>query len=292
MRLVFGLVLIVGLGLAGFAVYMAKNYVQGYQAQLQQERAQRAPDIETVDVYVANRKLKYGQPLAKDDVRLTKFPTDALPAGVFKKEEDLFPMGVGEERAIMRAMEKNEVILAAKVTKPGQEAGITSRLERGERAFAIKVDVSSGVSGFLRPGDRVDVYWTGNVGRGGARTRNNSTGEVTKLIETGVRLIAVDQVADVDMTEAIIARTVTVAAHPQQVASLAQAQSTGRLSLSLVGSDDDTVAEAIEVDQHQLLGIAAVEPEPEAQPQKPEEVCTIRTRRGAEVVISEIPCTN
>lgn len=289
MRLVFGLVLIVGVGLAGFSVYMAKNYIQGYQSQLAQERAQRAPEIETVEIYVAQRPLEYGQPLRKDDVRLTKFPKQSLPKGIFHREEDLFPEGNDEPRSVLRAMEKNEAILASKVTGAGEEAGITSRLQRGERAFAINVNVSTGVSGFLRPGDRVDVYWTGNIGRSG-RTEHNSVGEVTKLIEPGVRLIAINQSANVDMTEAVIARTVTVAAQPHQVAALAQAQSTGRLSLSLVGTKDDTVAEAIEIDQRQLLGIAAVEPE--IEPKKREEVCTIRTRRGAEVIVSEIPCTN
>ena len=39
MRLVFGLVLIAGLGLAGFAVYMAQNYIGAYENALQQERA-------------------------------------------------------------------------------------------------------------------------------------------------------------------------------------------------------------------------------------------------------------
>ena len=290
MRLVFGLVLFVGIGLAGFAVYMAKSYIQGYQAQLAQERAQRAPEIDTVEVFVATGDLKYGQRLMKENVRLTKFPKQALPKGVFTSEGALFPEGDDEPRSVLRAMATNEPILASKVTNAGEEAGITSRLERGERAFAIKVDVSSGVSGFLRPGDKVDVYWTGNIGRGGVRTENNSTGEVTKLIQTGVRLIAVDQLADVDLTEAVIARTVTVALQPQQVAALAQAQSTGRLSLSLVGIEDDTVAEAIEIDQRQLLGIA--EATPKAEPKVREEVCTIRTRRGAEVIVSEIPCTN
>ena len=51
-----------------------------------------------------------------------------------------------------------------KVTDPGEEAGVTSQLEPGMRAFALRVDVASGVSGFLRPGDRVDIYWTGSVG--------------------------------------------------------------------------------------------------------------------------------
>jgi pilus assembly protein CpaB len=289
MRIVFGLVLIIGIGLAGFAVYMARSYIEGYQAQLEQERQQRAPNIETVDIYVATRALKYGEELIPDAVRLTAFPTASLPEGVFTKAEDLFSKGETVPRIVLRGIETNEAILAVKVTEPGEEAGISSQLKRGERAFAIKVDVSSGVSGFLRPGDRVDVYWTGSVGGGNMRTEGNSTGEVTKLIDTGVRLIAIDQVANTEMTETVIARTVTVAATPQQVAALAQAQSTGRLTLSLVGAMDDSVSEAIEVDQKRLLGIASatiVEQAPE------EETCSIRTRRGAEVIETPIPCTN
>ena len=288
MRLVFGLVLIVGLGLAGFAVYMAKNYIQGYQTQLANERAQRAPAIETVEVYVADKPLKYGEVLKEDSVRLTTYPKNSLPEGTFETYEALFPEGDDEPRTVLRTMEKNEAILAVKVTGPGEDAGLTSQLERGMRAFAIKVDVSSGVSGFLRPGDRVDVYWTGRIADNGARTEGNSTGDVTKLIQTGVRLIAVDQVANGDTTEAIIARTVTVAVRPQQVAALAQAQTSGSLSLSLVGAGDDTVAEAIEVDQRSLLGLTT----PEVVAEIKEQICTIKTRRGGETIVSEIPCTN
>lgn len=290
MRLVFGLVLILGIGLAGFAVFMAKNYIQQYQAELAQERANRDPGIDTVDVYVATKPLKYGQKLDMDDVRLTPFPRTSLPEGVFQAEEVLFPEGPATPRLVLRAIERNEAILAVKVTEPGEEAGITSQLGPGMRAFAIKVDVSSGVSGFLRPGDRVDVYWTGQTGgTGSPELEGRGSGGVTKLIETNVRLIAVDQVANTDITEAVIARTVTVSATPQQVASLAQAQSTGRLSLSLVGAEDDSVAQAIEVDQRSLLGIEAQVIEA-APAQK--EVCTVRTRRGAEVIETPIPCTN
>jgi pilus assembly protein CpaB len=148
------------------------------------------------------------------------------------------------------------------------------------RAFAIRVDVTSGVSGFLRPGDRVDVYWTGSPPGGG--------GEFTKLIDTNVRLIAVDQSADEDISDAAIARTVTVEATPQQVASLAQAQQSGRLWLSLVGVDDATVASAVQVDQRELLGIDA----PQAVVVEEQQVCSIRTRRGGEIVEVPIECTN
>ncbi len=289
MRLVFGLVLILGLGLAGFAVYMAKNYIQGYQNELAMERKNRAPAVEVVDIYVATRPLKYGEPLMKEDARKLSFPKRALPKGHFLTEEELWPEGEDEPRKVLRTMERFEPILAVKVTGPGEEAGLTSQLERGERAFAIKVDVSSGVSGFLRPGDFVDVYWTGKVGGKEVRTEANSVGDITKLIETNVKLIAVDQTANSEKSGANVARTVTVAVKPQQVAALAQAQATGRLSLSLVGVLDDTVAEIIEVDQHRLLGLAEAEV---AEVKEVDEICTIRTNRGGEVVVSQIPCTN
>ena len=239
----------------------------------------------TVDVFVATKPLKYGERLSKDAVRAVRWPQNAIPEGAFTELDALFPPHEGDDlRVVLRAMEKDEAILAVKVTDPGKDAGITSRLQRGMRAFAIKVDVSSGVSGFLRPGDKVDVYWTGMMpGSGGAH------GEVTRLIETNVELVAVDQSAGGDINEAIIARTVTVAAHPRQVAALAQAQTTGRLSLALVGAGDDTIASVVEVDQRTLLGLGALEAPQEVEQEK---VCTIRTRRGAEVVEIPIPCTN
>ena len=276
MRIVFAFVLMLGIALAGGAVYLARGYIGEYSAALEQERAARAAMVPTVEVFVVNRQLAYGDRLRKEDVRIVRWPEDAVPEGAFLTAEALFPDRDGKLRTVLRRMEKDEAILNVKVTEPGRDAGITSRLGRGMRAFAIKVDVSSGVSGFLRPDDQVDVYWSG-------RSREQ---DVTKLIEAGVRIVAIDQTADAERSQATIARTVTVAVSPQQVAALAQAQSTGRLSLSLVGAGDDTVSSAIEVDQNQLLGIEEEQVVEVAR----EEVCTIKTRRGAEVVEIPIDC--
>jgi len=289
MRLVFGLVLVLGLGLAGVAVYMARNYISAYQYALDAERQNSARVIETTEIYVATRKLKYGQILSAEDVELVVFPTESLPDGFFSTLEDLFPEegenSKATRRIILRAIEPKEPLLAVKMTSPGQSGGITTQLEPGMRAFAVRVDVSSGVSGFLRPDDRVDVYWTG-------RTRDGSGKfiEVTKLISTNIRLIAIDQIADSGSSSTKIARTVTVTASPEEIARLAQGQSTGNLSLSLVGATDTTMASAVEVDQNSLLGIQLVE-QVVVEDVK-EKVCTIRTRKGAEVVEIPIPCRN
>jgi pilus assembly protein CpaB len=93
------------------------------------------------------------------------------------------------------------------------------------------------------------------------------------------------------MSAGTIARTVTVEVSPQQVAALAQAQATGSLSLSLVGLTDDSVAQVIEVDQRALLGIVETAPVIEEAPEVAQ-VCTIRERKGAEVIETPVECTN
>ncbi len=294
MRAVFGLVLIIGVALAGGAVYMAREYISENQAKLEQERKLReealananTKTVPTVGVVVSNRPLKYGERLTKEDIRVVDWPETAIPEGSFVDLAVLFPETGNSERFVLRTMEKDEAIMEVKVTKPGESAGLTSQLEKGMRAFAISVDVASGVSGFLRPGDHVDVYWTGSL-RGAVE---GSNGEITRIIQTSIQLIAVDQTAGSDVTGATIARTVTVAATPEQVAALAQAQNTGRLSLALVGASDESVASAtIEVDQRSLLGIEEAAPAPMRVEKK---VCTIRARRGGQIEEVPIPCTN
>lgn len=286
MRMVFGLVMLLGLALAGFAVYMAQGYINDTQAQLDRERAAREGMVPLVDVYVVNRAVRYGERLLPEDVRKVRWPENAIPEGAFQTEEALFPEGIEDLdredlRSVLRAMEKDEAILAVKVSGVGEDAGVSSRLSDGMRAFAIRVDVTSGVSGFLRPGDRVDVYWTGRT-----RGLTIDQGEVTQLIEPQVKIIAVDQTADEDRNSPLVARTVTVEATPQQVAALAQAQASGRLSLSLVGASDNQVTAAVSIDQRQLLGIQRQEVVEVEQRQ----VCTVRKRSGTELVVTEIPC--
>jgi len=286
MRAVFGLVLILGLGLAGFAVFMVKDHFDQQAIVLAQERAAAAEIVPTSFVIAVNRVIEFGERIRPEDVEFIHYVTDQLPDGAFMSQDELFPQGPELLRMALRQMEPREPILAVKVTEPGQDAGITSRLAPGMRAFTIAVDASTGVSGFLRPGDRVDVYWTGTVGAG------QDTGqEVTKLIDTALELVAVDQSSDTSTSEIGVARTVTVQVNPQQVANLAQAQSTGSLSLSLVGQYDESIAEAIEVNQRRLLGIVEAEQVIEIEA-APVQTCSVRTRRGADVVDIPIPCTN
>jgi pilus assembly protein CpaB len=281
MRAVFALVTITGIGLAGFAAYKTQQFVSQSQ---EAERAALRQIVPTVDVYVVAKELEFGHRLAREDVVRIAWPKHAVPENAFFSEDVLFPQGDARPRIVVRTMEKFEPILVSKVTEPGGDAGLTTRLAQGMRAFAINVDLSSGVSGFLRPGDHVDIYWTGNT----QGLEDYTEREVTRLIESAVRIVAVDQKSEIAVTDTTLARTVTVEASPQQIARLAQAQATGRLALSLVGVGDMTQGNVVEVNRRDLLGM-----EERTQEQVVHErVCTVRTRRGAEVVEIAIPCTN
>lgn len=284
MRMIFGVVLLIGIALAGVAVHMTQKYVNQHKAALLEAQANKTPVVPTVPVFVANRKLSFGDEIKLKDIAVAQWPSNALPKGIFQSKEELFPKDQAGARYVMRATEKFEAILAVKITEPGKSVGLQSRLEPGQSAFTIKVDSTSGVSGFLRPGNNVDVYWTGKVQANNDQRKSRT---VTRLIESAVRIIAIDQSANEEVKKASIARTVTVAVTQLQGASLTQAQSTGRLNLSLVGERDETIAELIEVDQKQLLGIE--EAQPVAQ-QEAKQVCSIRMRKGGETVNIPIPC--
>ncbi|NOX72629.1 MAG: Flp pilus assembly protein CpaB [Alphaproteobacteria bacterium] len=276
MRIGFALILIVGMGLAGFAVYLAQGQFNEYKTRLSDQSVALKKNVPLVRVFVSTKPLRYGQKLTKEDVRIVAWPEDAIPEGAFTDPKILFSEDETILRTVLRAMEKDEAILAVKVTEPGEDAGVASRLSAGMRAFTISVNVATGVSGFLRPGDRVDVYWSGSI----------SGRDVTRLILEDIKLIAIDQTADGDSTSTIVARTVTAEVSPKVVASLAQAQATGKLLLSLRGSEDTTLLGQIEVDQEQLLGIQ----KEVVVKAKRKKVCTIKTRKGADVVEIAIPC--
>lgn len=280
MRAVFGLVLVVGVGLAGTAVYMVRGQLEGQAAALQAARSAAAELTPTVEVFAVSRAVAYGEPLTRDNLKVIRYAEPYLPEGVFRSVEELFPQGENVVRRVLRPMEENEPVLAIKVTEPGEDAGITNRLSPGMNAFAISVDATSGVSGFLRPGDRVNVYWTGDAGDG------DRTG-VTRLIENGLKLVAVDQNTDDNMTDAVIARTVTVEVSPQQVARLAQAQANGSLSLALVGQASTEGAVVAPVSGSEISGRVAPVVE---TPVEVAQNCSITERKGGDIVVTVIPC--
>ncbi len=90
MRVIFGLVLLVGVALAGGAVYMAKDYIGQYQAELARAKQLENAIVPTQSVFVAAKKLRYGDILKPEDVKEVKWPVNAIPEGSFTDMAVLF----------------------------------------------------------------------------------------------------------------------------------------------------------------------------------------------------------
>ncbi len=281
MRAIFGLVFVFGLALAGAAVLLAKSYLgqQDAAAAFQATLLERTGGL--TEVIVAAKPKDYGDLLKPEDVQTILWPKNALPEGVFTDKAALFPEDGSIPRYVTRRIETYEPILAVKVTDPGQQAGLNGALEPGMRAFAINVAVSD----LLQVGDHVDLYWTG--------VSSSTNTEVTRLIENRLKIIAIDRqsaegVSDGTITE----RSLTVAVTPQQVGRLAQAQATGKLVTSLVGLEDLENSGAVEIDSNGLLGISATSGDTMIDSSLGQKICTIRNRKGGELVEIPIPCSN
>lgn len=286
MRAVFALVLLVGMALAGMAVYMIQGYMADLETALHQEKAFNAKAGKLVEVYVFAKPKKYGDALAEDDVKLIYWPEKSLPETIFRDKAALFPENATGPRYIMRTTEAYEPVLASRVTEPGQLSSLISKLEKGKRAFAIRVGRNSGISNFVKPDDYIDILWTGNV--------SGVEGGITRQIESAILVIAVDNVINEGQVEGDSrAQTVTVAATPEQVARLAQAQATGQLTLSLARDASEVVEGTVETNTNDMLGIQKEEVAPEVVAPEVKK-CYAKQRSGGVLVDTnvEIPCKN
>ena len=280
MRALFGLVLLVGLALAGSAVYMVNQYMDDQARLLQNERAKVRAAIQTVDVYSPARDLTYGELLTIEDVKLIKYARDYLPEGIFLTEEELFPDGTDVHRVVLLPVKVNEPLLADNLSEPGASRGLTALVQPGMRAFPISGRVAAGF-GILRPGDRIDVYWTGQL---------QSGREVTNLIRSGLEIIAV---LTAEQNTAGAPQSVVVQVSPEEVALLTQAENSGRLTLSLVGAGDVTETGPVTIDNRALTGeVDEVVVEEAPEPVVEEERCYVTQRSGTQRVRVEIDCAN
>jgi len=277
MRLIFLLVLVIGIGTAGYAVMLISGQFSAKDAEIgrlnNELRKTRAQVVETTPVVVAANRVSFAHKLVAEDLSVVNWPSEFLPENVFSSIEEVVGTEDAEPRYVKRVLEAGEPLMTVKITDFGEDIGINTLLDPGTRAFAIRVDVATGVSGFLQPGDEVDIYWTGQ----------NQNRTITRLILEKVRVIGIDQQSSQESLSPIVARTITLQVSPDIVANLVQFQSSGSLTLSLRGVEDTTTSGPIEVNTNALIGNVI-------RPVEVAEKCYQTVRRGVEVIRNEVPC--
>jgi len=123
---------------------------------------------------------------------------------------------------------RGEPITEDKIVAPGDRGFFAAVLRTGMRAVSIAVDSTSGIAGFVFPGDQVDILLTHSL-----PTEAKGPHQATETILQDVRVIAVDQKVSNKPAEPMVVHNVTVEVTPKQSEIIAVATSMGKLSLSL-----------------------------------------------------------
>ncbi len=117
MRIVFALVLILGVALAGGAAYFAFQQFSVNETKIAELKKRVSRNVEMADVYVASEELKYGQVLTAENVKTIEWPLNSIPETAFTNIEDLFGTeGETDTRIVIRVVDANEILLSTKVT--------------------------------------------------------------------------------------------------------------------------------------------------------------------------------
>jgi len=235
------LLMVVALGLGLLATLGVSSYLKGQSA----DAAVGANEIQLV---VADRDLPAATTLQKDMLKVVAWPRKLLPDGATEKLDEL----VG--RTIRQPMLKGEPIVEGKLALKGSQSGMVAMIPKGMRAIAVKVNVHTGVAGFLLPGSHVDVLMT-------IHNRRGTTGAITKTILRNVQVLAVDQNMQMPDEETKIGSSVTLLVTPSQAEAVSLAVNQGKIHLALRSNVDP---DAPETDGATLAGLISGGVEPAA----------------------------
>lgn len=186
----------------------------------------------TTTIVVAARPIGLGERLGAADLKTARWPAGEIPPGAFHGVQELVS---GSPRVALGPIGQNEPILPQRVSGPGGRPTLSALIRPGMRASTIRVDDSTGVAGFVLPGDFVDVLVT--------RPEGEQRVMRTDLLLQAVRVLGVDQLANSSKDDPVVAKAATIEVSPEQAQKLALGSQVGTLSLAL-RSQTDPVAEA------------------------------------------------
>lgn len=222
--LVFALVAAIGTAL------VARGWINSERAAALQ--AGQKPAVAPVVgqyVLVAKANLPAGRFVKPEDFRWQVWPEGPVPASYMMRDKRKPEELTG---AVVRVgIAADEPITDSRLAKPGDRGFMAAVLEPGMRAVSVAVTATSGISGFVFPGDRVDLLVTHAVKAG--EDSGRKTAMVTETVLREVRVVAIDQRADDQNTTPTIVRTVTFEVTPKEAEMINVARRLGELTLSL-----------------------------------------------------------
>ncbi|WP_343562729.1 Flp pilus assembly protein CpaB [Kiloniella sp. b19] len=229
----FVFILLLALISATATVFFANNWLQSQRAALSAQFANQQQEVEPepqIMVLVMKEAVPAGSFLKQEMTQWVSFPEDSVLESYFSQtpertEEQVFEDITG---AVLRnGITPGEPLTRGKIVKPGDRGFLAAVLKAGHRAISVPINATTGISGFIFPGDLVDIVLTHSMPEGETERR------VSETILHKVRVLAVDQKVSASEGTPTPAKTATLEVTAKQVEIIAVAMEIGRLSMAL-----------------------------------------------------------
>lgn len=180
-------------------------------------------------VLVAKTPLPAGRFIKPEDLRWQAWPEAQMPPTYLLKGKRQPEELTGS--VVRTGIAADEPITDARLVKPGDRGFMAAVLEPGFRAVSVSVTATSGIAGFVFPGDRVDLLVTHSIKN--EEVDGRKTALATETVLRDVRVVAIDQRTDDQNSTPTVARTITFEVTPKQAEMVNVARRLGELTLSL-----------------------------------------------------------
>lgn len=231
---------ILAVALGSGAVVLAQRYLAEQRRVIEEQERQKlmASQPTTIEIVTAARDLPEGTVLDASHLQMAAVPEQFIQPYAVRSPNDI--MG----KTTMAPIAKDEQVLSTKLRRP-EEAPTGSTLSsvtpKGKRAVTISVDTMTGVGGFVRPGDVVDILWTLKLPEAGQPEGQAVTLTVFQdvpVLAVGGEMVGRAAKAGPGDRESRD-YTVTLALTPQETSFLLFAREQGRIQLSLRPKAED-----------------------------------------------------
>ena len=232
LALLFGALVI-----AVITAVMAKNMFAGAGAQ----QAAAAPAVPLgPKVMVAKQALPAGTIIDASALTWQPWPRELMQSAYYTEGQP-----DADAQRLLGTVVRYPITAGQPVTRgalvgPKDRGFLAAALGPGMRAVTVPVNASTGVAGFVFPGDHVDIVLTQSVQGGG----DGPALKVSETIVRNARVLATDQRIDSKgedgKTEVKTFANVTLEVTPRIAEKISVAQSMGTLSLSLRSIADNT----------------------------------------------------
>jgi pilus assembly protein CpaB len=237
-------------GTGSFVVYRWTETKTDPQKMTQVEEHQ----VETVQVVVAAGDLQWGTKLTKEMIKTVPFLKTSLPHGHYSNATSVL------DRVLIAPLQGKDPVtesrLAPKNIKVG---GVSAVLQSGKRAVSVKGDKIVGLSGLVKPGNRVDVLVT-------MKNPKNDK-DMTKLVLENIPVLATGTQIENKNDDPSPVDVYTLEVTPEQAEKLALASTKGRLQFALRNIIDSESVKTTGADIAETLKSLSIEKKaPQSKP--------------------------